>query len=264
MARHGGGQRPDIQDFDKLLISNRAVSVVPYPGFCKTDNFDEYIDVCAVSTAGWQSSSGKMSEDLPHGIQRTLDTDLGSQTPSAEESVIGIKDSDKLDIGKNASLSALSGTGDGGLSTIGSREENVLVDNCNTVFSTELRDSNHVVTDQCRTSMSGLAESLNSMDLTGDYDCCIQHLQYGRLCYEYGLGMHSLPVIPLPNPTYPWEGHHPVLHYKQNSFSHHHGGFHQSPAIYGMQPIHFPAVSFPWEDVPKHRGTGTYLPYMVG
>ncbi|XP_042050128.1 uncharacterized protein LOC121795649 isoform X1 [Salvia splendens] len=262
IARHGGGQRPDIQDFDKLLISNRAVSVVPYPGFCRTDNFDEYIDAYTVSTAGWQSSSGKMSEDLPQGIQRTLDTDLGSQTPSAEESVNGIKDSDKLDIGKNASLSALSGTGDGGLSTVGSREENMSVDNCNTVFSTELRDSNHVVTDHCRASMSGLAESLNSMDLTGDYDCCIRHLQYGRWCYEYGLGMHSLPVIPLPSPTYPWEGHLPVLHYKQNSFSHHHGGFHQSPAIYGMQPVLFPAVPFPWEDVPKHRGTGTYLPYM--
>ncbi|XP_042050129.1 uncharacterized protein LOC121795649 isoform X2 [Salvia splendens] len=236
IARHGGGQRPDIQDFDKLLISNRAVSVVPYPGFCRTDNFDEYIDAYTVSTAGWQSSS--------------------------EESVNGIKDSDKLDIGKNASLSALSGTGDGGLSTVGSREENMSVDNCNTVFSTELRDSNHVVTDHCRASMSGLAESLNSMDLTGDYDCCIRHLQYGRWCYEYGLGMHSLPVIPLPSPTYPWEGHLPVLHYKQNSFSHHHGGFHQSPAIYGMQPVLFPAVPFPWEDVPKHRGTGTYLPYM--
>ncbi|XP_042050126.1 uncharacterized protein LOC121795648 isoform X2 [Salvia splendens] len=236
IARHGGGQRPDIQDFDKLLISNRAVSVVPYPGFCRTDNFDEYIDAYTLSTADWQSSS--------------------------EESVNGIKDSDKLDIGKNASLSALSGTGDGGLSTVGSHEENMSVDNCNTVFSTELRDSNHVVTDQCRASMSGLAESLNSMDLTGDYDCCIRHLQYGRWCYEYGLGMHSLPVIPLPNPTYPWEGHLPVLHYKQNSFSHHHGGFHQSPAIYGMQPVLFPAVPFPWEDVPKHRGTGTYLPYM--
>lgn len=147
MARHGGGQRPDIQDFDKLLISNRAVSVVPCPGFCRTDNSDEDIDAYAVSTAGSQSSSGKMSEDLPQGFQRTLDTENREQngrrecqTPSAEESVNGIKDSDKLDIGKNASLSALSGTGEGGVSTGGSREENMSVDNCNTVFSTELRD----------------------------------------------------------------------------------------------------------------------------
>ncbi|XP_042054531.1 uncharacterized protein LOC121799277 [Salvia splendens] len=261
MARHGGGQRPDIQDFDKLLISNRAVSVVPYQGICRTDNFDEYIEAYAVSTAAWQPSSGKMSEDFPQGIQKTLDIDLGSQTPRAEESVNGIIDSYKLDVGKNASLSAFSGTGEGGVSTVGSREENMSVDNCNTVFSAELRDSNHVVTDQCRASMSGLAESLNSMDLTGDYDCCIRHLQYGRWCYENGLGVHPLPVHPLPRPTYPWEGF-PVLHYNQNSFSHHHSGFHHSPVIYGIQPVLLPAVPFPWEDVPKHRGTGTYLPYM--
>ncbi|XP_057806249.1 uncharacterized protein LOC131021175 isoform X2 [Salvia miltiorrhiza] len=293
MARHGGGQRPDVQDFDKLLISNRPVSVAPFPnaGFCRTDNFDEYMDEYAISTADWQSSSGKLSEDSSQGFERKLDTEnreqntisaldgnkisadaCVSRTPSAEESVNGSEDSDKCE--KSASLSALSGSDEGGVSIVGSRQENVLVGKAgHAVLSTELRDafwdqkspsmsgdSNHVDMDQSRARMSGLAESLDSTDLTGDYDCYIQHLQHGRRCYEYGLGMHPLPVAPLPSAPYPWEGLLPILHYKQNGFSHHHNGFHPSPAIYGMQPVLLPAVPFAWDDVPKHRGTGTYLP----
>ncbi|KAL1545407.1 hypothetical protein AAHA92_22138 [Salvia divinorum] len=235
MARHGGGQRPDIQDFDKLLVINRPVSVAPFPnaGFCRTDNVDQYMDEYSVSTADWQSSLRELSEDVPQGFERTLDRESREQnggslkesvvllerdhgnlttsafeglkisadacrceTPSAEVSANGSEDSDKCE--KNASI-------------IGSREEKVLADKGH---------SNHGETDQCHESMSGNAESLILTDLTGDYDCYIQHLQHGRWCYDSGL------------------------------------------AIYGMQPILLPAVPFAWEDGQKHRGTGTYLPNM--
>ncbi|KAL1545409.1 hypothetical protein AAHA92_22138 [Salvia divinorum] len=300
MARHGGGQRPDIQDFDKLLVINRPVSVAPFPnaGFCRTDNVDQYMDEYSVSTADWQSSLRELSEDVPQGFERTLDRESREQnggslkesvvllerdhgnlttsafeglkisadacrceTPSAEVSANGSEDSDKCE--KNASI-------------IGSREEKVLADKGKTMLSAELRDvyidqkssfvsghSNHGETDQCHESMSGNAESLILTDLTGDYDCYIQHLQHGRWCYDSGLGMHPLPMPPpLPSAPYQWESLLPVLHYKQNGFSHHHNGFHPSPAIYGMQPILLPAVPFAWEDGQKHRGTGTYLPNM--
>lgn len=221
MARHGGGQRSDVRDFDRSLISNRHVSMAPYPkaGFCRTDNFYEYSD---------------QYEDVT--------------TPAFEC-----------------------------LRISGSHDENLLVDKDDAVASSQhgyafwdqrtssfSGDSTHVDTDHGRASRSGLAESLNSPDLTGDYESFIHHLQYGRWCYEYGLATQPMPVPPVPSPPYPWDGLLPVLHYKQNGFSHHHqNGFHPHPAIYGMQPVLIPAGPYAWEDVPKQRGTGTYLPNAV-
>ncbi|KAH6786979.1 hypothetical protein C2S52_006531 [Perilla frutescens var. hirtella] len=310
MARHGGGQRPDVQDFDKSVISNRhrPVSVVPFPEaeFCRTDNFYEYLDGHAFSNLEYQLGT----EDLPQGIERTLDTEYREQySGSLKQPVVFLDREHPLyanargprlrgDYSNGVATSALEGlrisadscirrtpspresvsvdgTGEGGVSIVGGRNGYLLADNDDALALTRLRDgfwdqksssfsgdSNHVDTDQGRTSRSGFAESLNSSDLTGDYASYFQHLQYGRWCYEYGLGMHSLPVPPLPSPPYPWDGLVPMLHFKQNGFSHHHhNGFHPSPAIYGMQPVLLPAVPYGWgEDSPKHRGTGTYLP----
>lgn len=229
MARHGGGQRPDVQDFDKLLISNRPVSPVPFTDSGFYQSVDDY-----------EASSGKLSKYLPQGIERTFDTEKGDSVEGKHDysSRDGSDDSDKLDnYEKYASLSD---------------------------SDTDKLELNHVVTDGGRVSRIELAESLISMDLTGDYDCYIQHLRYGRWCHEYGLSMHSMPLSPLPSGApYPWEGLRPLLHYKHNGFSHHHNGFHPSPPIYGMQHVILPPVPFSWDDVPKHRGTGTYLPNTV-
>ena len=55
VARHGGGQRHDVHDFDKLILINRPISAVPLSnvGFCRPDNVDQYMDEYTVSTADW-------------------------------------------------------------------------------------------------------------------------------------------------------------------------------------------------------------------
>ncbi|KAL0450923.1 UNVERIFIED_CONTAM: hypothetical protein Slati_1648700 [Sesamum latifolium] len=76
MARHGGGQRPDVQDFDPSVICNRPISAMPVPeaGLSKTDNLNEYIDEHA---GDFQPSSGKVSQDLLKGTERKSDVANG-------------------------------------------------------------------------------------------------------------------------------------------------------------------------------------------
>ncbi|KAL0338088.1 UNVERIFIED_CONTAM: hypothetical protein Sangu_1330900 [Sesamum angustifolium] len=76
MARHGGGQRPDVQDFDPSVICNRPISAMPVPeaGLSKTDNLNEYIDEHA---GDFQPSSGKFSQDLLKGTERKSDVANG-------------------------------------------------------------------------------------------------------------------------------------------------------------------------------------------
>ncbi|KAL0347557.1 UNVERIFIED_CONTAM: hypothetical protein Scaly_1771700 [Sesamum calycinum] len=76
MARHGGGQRPDVQDFDPSVICNRPISAMPVPeaGLSKTDNLNEYIDEHA---RDFQPSSGKFSQDLLKGTERKSDVANG-------------------------------------------------------------------------------------------------------------------------------------------------------------------------------------------
>ncbi|KAI3474770.1 hypothetical protein Pfo_029996 [Paulownia fortunei] len=357
MARHGGGQRPDVQDFEPSLICNRPISAVSIPetGSCKIDNTYEHFDEYAVSTGDFQSTSGKSSQDLLKGTERTSDMEnreqysssglkhptmfldrdqpskhnalgphfrgesddlatsgLGGLKISIDSSIIqttipkesvavglpyhaphmyfsnsklrdgsmrdGNPDSDKWDkCEKNASSLVLSGS-DEGRDTVGSLDENQLVDKDEAVASSKPKDvfwtpkslsfsgdPNHMDSDQGSASRSETPESLHSSDLTGDYESYLQCLQYGRWCYEYGLGMHSLPMPPLPTTPYQnnglWDGLLPLSHYKQNGFSHrHHNGFHTNPAVYAVQPVLLPGVTFGWEELPKPRGTGTYFP----
>lgn len=145
----------------------------------------------------------------------------------------GSLDSDKLD--RNAS-------------------ENQLVDKDEAVTSSKTRDV-----------FRDTPETQNSTDLTGDFSSYLDYLHYGRSCYEYVLGVHSLPMAPFMHPSYQsyWDNLLPQLHYKQNGFSHQHpNGFHPNPAVYAMPPILLPGIPY-WDDVPKPRGTGTYFPTMV-
>lgn len=133
-------------------------------------------------------------------------------------------------------------------------------------FGISGRHDNLFEADHGRASRNGSAELLDSSDLTGDYESYVHHLQYGRWCYEYDVAMPPQPQSqPLPVSTYQWEGLLPMLHYKQNGFSHHHhNSYMPNPVIYGMHhSVVLPGVPFAWEEVQKHRGTGTYLPNTV-
>lgn len=109
---------------------------------------------------------------------------------------------------------------------------------------------------------------LNCSDLSGDYDSHFICLQYGRWCYEYVSSVHSV-AMPLPSPppaSIPginfWDPvRHPSQHFKRNGFSHGNvNGVIPSPVFYSMNQMLVPPVAFGSEEMPKHRGTGTYFP----
>ncbi|KAL8526491.1 hypothetical protein ACS0TY_015624 [Phlomoides rotata] len=263
MARHGGGPRPDVH--------NRRISAMPIqeisdkhavskgdsqcgPSACFTRKSDDLItsaiDGLKISTGSskCQTSSPNDGGDaapvfVPHKFF--------SKSKRHDSSIRnGSLDSNKLDkIENNASSSAFSGSG------------NQPVDKDEAVASSKTRN---VFRDQ--KAFPDTPETLNSMDLSGDFDSYLDYLQHGRVCYEYGLGMHPLPMHPFVNPSFQsngiWDSLQPPLHYKQNGFSHHHhhNGFHPTP-LYAMQPVLLPGIQY-WEDIPKPRGTGTYFPSM--
>lgn len=186
-----------------------------------------------------------------------------------------------LDLEKDASSFVVSGSDEGIVTAVQSLDENHLVDKDEPVASSKPEDvfwapksfsfsGDPDVADlgQGSAIRSERPESLNSLDLSGDYNSYLQCLQYGRWWYDYGLGMHSLPMPPLPTTLYKnnslWEGVPLLSHHKQNGFSHRfHNGFHPSPPLYPVPPILLPGAAVGWEEGPKPRGTGTYFPNMV-
>ncbi|CAA0836210.1 PAP/OAS1 substrate-binding domain superfamily [Striga hermonthica] len=103
----------------------------------------------------------------------------------------------------------------------------------------------------------------SSCDLSGDFEGYMRCLNYGKWWYEQGLNVvHSLSLPPLSGPPFPSNG--PLSHFRPNGFSygHHPNGLHlgPGPAMYNVQPVILPNVTFGWEEVPKPRGTGTYFP----
>ncbi|XP_022859264.1 uncharacterized protein LOC111380033 isoform X2 [Olea europaea var. sylvestris] len=126
-------------------------------------------------------------------------------------------------------------------------------------------DSDHANQDQGSRSRSGNPEFSNSLsDLSGDYDSQFISLQYGRWFYECTFGVPSLLMTPMRPPQYenqnPWDG---VLYPSQlthNGFSlgHPHGFI----PMYPMSHALVPGAPIGREEMPKHRGTGTYFPKM--
>ncbi|GER47273.1 PAP/OAS1 substrate-binding domain superfamily, partial [Striga asiatica] len=103
----------------------------------------------------------------------------------------------------------------------------------------------------------------SSDDLSGDFEGYMRCLNYGKWWYEQGLNVvRSLPLPPLSGPPFPSNG--PLSHFRPNGFSygHHPNGLHlgPGPAMYNVQPVILPNVTFGWDEVPKPRGTGTYFP----
>lgn len=125
-------------------------------------------------------------------------------------------------------------------------------------------DSNPMTFDWAPTSSAGNIESMNSLsDLSGDYDCHFNWLQYGRSCYEHA---SSVPTLPMPSPSQLPPSHFHSMNswnavhrsqFKRNGFS---NNVIPSPVFYPMDPLVIPGMPFGWEEMAKPRGTGTYFP----
>ncbi|PSS34759.1 hypothetical protein CEY00_Acc01867 [Actinidia chinensis var. chinensis] len=104
----------------------------------------------------------------------------------------------------------------------------------------------------------------NSMtDLTGDYDSHLNSLKYGQWCYEHS----SIPFLITPALPSQFLGKSPrdvirhSCHVKGNGFFNMNAnGVVPRPAFYHTNMLLIPPTSFVTEEIPKHRGTGTYFP----
>lgn len=112
-------------------------------------------------------------------------------------------------------------------------------------------------------------ESLNPVaDLCGDYEAHYNSLLYGRASTQYAVGTSSWPINAAPASVFQMQnsldGAQQQYQFVQNGFSHvsMHGVV-SSPAFYMANQILIPGVAFGLEEMPKPRGTGTYLPNMV-
>ncbi|KAL6508092.1 hypothetical protein OROGR_024287 [Orobanche gracilis] len=250
VARHEGGHRPDVHYIDQSLICNRPTSVLPIPdiGLCKLKTLHKRMGLSDIST-GDSRSTGKTLQNLPKEMEKTSNIAKADQSRSLKESKTFTDSNVRQTSDTNESVHAVA----------------MPYYAPHLYFSARNRNPDSVASSKPKDSADGLTEErLNSSDLNGDYDGYVQCLQYGRWCCETGLGMRSSP---LPAASYrnnsPWDGVAPLTHYKPNGFSNTpHNGLHPSPALFGMQPVLLPGVTFAWEEVLKSRGTGMYFPNM--
>ncbi|GFY83823.1 PAP/OAS1 substrate-binding domain superfamily [Actinidia rufa] len=114
---------------------------------------------------------------------------------------------------------------------------------------------------------AGRPEYSNSVtDLTGDYDSHLNSLKYGQWCYEHSSipSLHITPALPSQFlGTNPWNVIQHSRHFKGNGlFNMNANGVVPRPAVYHTNTLLIPHTSFATEEMPKHRGTGTYFPNM--
>ncbi|XP_077239142.1 uncharacterized protein LOC143880214 isoform X2 [Tasmannia lanceolata] len=108
---------------------------------------------------------------------------------------------------------------------------------------------------------AGSSENLNGLsDLSGDYDTLFNSLLYCQHCHEYIL---CGPVIPIPSASHSQFRSKPSFgalrqpaHLKRNMFPH----MSANGAVPGSQ---FFLPAYYTEEMPKPRGTGTYIPNMA-
>ncbi|XP_057486675.1 uncharacterized protein LOC130772804 isoform X1 [Actinidia eriantha] len=113
---------------------------------------------------------------------------------------------------------------------------------------------------------AGSPEYLNSLsDLTGNYDSHLNSLHYGKLCYMHS---SSVPAFPVP-PALTSEFQSKIsLDAIRHSYQFKRNGFHNVKAngviprsnFYRMNTLLIPGATFGGEEMPKPRGTGTYIP----
>ncbi|KAJ4971096.1 hypothetical protein NE237_004195 [Protea cynaroides] len=110
---------------------------------------------------------------------------------------------------------------------------------------------------------AGNPETMRSLaDLSGDMEDHLRSLQYGRLCHEYAFYGSAMPFSPpfsFQN-KHGWEPLQPSVKFKQNMFPHPNAnGAVPGPTFYPGNPPMVSGGAFGAE-VPKPRGTGTYIP----
>ncbi|KAL7095141.1 hypothetical protein ACP275_10G005700 [Erythranthe tilingii] len=261
IARHGDGLRHDIHDFDldPAIIYNSAIPVptapVPDSWLQRIENFEllngaekkipdapsiEPLDLAALKISDTPVAKPFFAPHLYFAESKLRNRNANSDKIDSSSFVLSESDEGFVDKDKNKDVFWATNHTNPGQGSSANRRETT--------------------------------ESLSSLsDLTGDYETYLKFLQYGRWCYEYGLGIHSLPMPPPLPTTIPFQGNifldgiAPLSHYKQNGFSHrlHNGFLPIPPALYPVPPpVLMPGVTFGWDDASKARGTGTYFPNM--
>ncbi|KAG5552833.1 hypothetical protein RHGRI_010814 [Rhododendron griersonianum] len=113
---------------------------------------------------------------------------------------------------------------------------------------------------------TGSRQHLKSLSaLCGDYDSHLNSLQYGRFCYENSSSGPAFLVPPGSHsqfqPKIPWDAIRHSYQFKRNGFHNANAnGAIPRPVFYHPNTMLIPGASFGVEEMPKPRGTGTYIP----
>ncbi|XP_024013513.1 uncharacterized protein LOC18020903 isoform X2 [Eutrema salsugineum] len=103
-------------------------------------------------------------------------------------------------------------------------------------------------------------------DLTGDYDSQLNSLRYGRWWFDYVQNGPLSPLSPpglsqLPNNNNSWEVIRHALPFRRNAPGPvNANGVVPRQVFFHVNPQMIPGANFGIEELPKHRGTGTYFP----
>lgn len=116
---------------------------------------------------------------------------------------------------------------------------------------------------------TGSRQHLKSLsDLGGDYDSHLNSLKYGRFCYENSSSGPAFLVPPGSHsqfqPKIPWGAIRHSYQFKPNGLHNvNDNGVIPRPIFYHPNTLLVPGASFGVEEMPKPRGTGTYIPNAV-
>lgn len=103
-------------------------------------------------------------------------------------------------------------------------------------------------------------------DLSGEVDCHLESLRYGRWWYDHVPNMPIQPVhMPPPPPLFQrknaWDAIRQPVHFRPDMVPHMNvNGVVPRPPFFPMNPQVVPGTAFGVDEMPKTRGTGTYFP----
>ncbi|XP_073144911.1 uncharacterized protein [Henckelia pumila] len=266
MARHGCGQRHDVQDFVPPPTCNGTVADLPVSKaeLQKNETRVNQTDFATeLATSGMQGL--RISSDSPDAM---VPITVESARARAHDKPIFAAPHLFF---SNSKMSTRSGNSDSDhcndtKESVSSVKTNaILLDGANPL--TFSGHSNNMKWDQGSASRSGTPDSSNfSVDLTGDYESFSCGLEYGRRCHRYTLAVPSSLLPPSRSPPLfqiqnPQDDVQSPSQLPTNGLSFRHpNSFHPGSPVYAMPHLLLPGLAFGWEDMPKPRGTGTYFP----
>ncbi|XP_075502388.1 uncharacterized protein LOC142540263 [Primulina tabacum] len=271
MARHGCGQRHDVQDFVPPPTCDDTITDLPVSKaeLRKNDILSFKTRVNHTGLATDLATSGmqglRISSDSPDTVVPIIEESSRATVKPIFAPHLFFSNSKMFNRSTRGGKSDSNHCNDPKENVSSVKANAIVLDGAKPL--TFSGNSNNMKWDQGSASRIGTPELLNfSVDLTGDYESHLYGLEYGRRCYEYTLPVPSSPVPPSRSPPLfqiknPQDDVQSPSQLQTNGFSFRHpNSSHPVTPVYAMPHLLLPGVAVGWEEMPKPRGTGTYFP----